>query len=273
MPKARLTVIDDFRSGDFKNLAGYRGDFVAQNLATLDWQQQFGDEKFDAIFHLASITDTTLHDQFVQVHDNVESFRRLLNFAKPNRTRVVYASSATTYGAASAASTETNGAAPANVYAFSKAIMDNLAQPRRAGVEGLDHHRPALLQRLRPARSAQRRAGQHGLSSLAPDEGRAASAHFQARRAAARFRLREGHRGGQHPRARGEAERNLQSRFRPRALVQRAHRCPEPLARHRLQAGLHREPARALSEFYPGRSDQRPRRIGLSNRSSPSKRV
>ena len=84
-PDARLTVIDDFRSGDFKNLRGYRGDFVAQNLATLDWQEQFGDEKFDAIFHLASITDTTLHDQFVQVHDNVESFRRLLNFAKPNQ--------------------------------------------------------------------------------------------------------------------------------------------------------------------------------------------
>jgi ADP-L-glycero-D-manno-heptose 6-epimerase len=127
MPKARLTLIDDFRSGDFNNLAGYRGDFVAQNLATLDWRQQFGDEKFDAIFHLASITDTTLHDQFVQVHDNVESFRRLLNFAKLNRTRVVYASSAATYGAASTASAEANGAAPANVYAFSKAIMDNLA--------------------------------------------------------------------------------------------------------------------------------------------------
>ncbi|HWM26635.1 MAG TPA: ADP-glyceromanno-heptose 6-epimerase [Chthoniobacterales bacterium] len=127
MPEARLTVIDDFRSGDFKNLAGYRGDFVAQNLAALDWRQQFGDEKFDAIFHLASITDTTLHDQFVQVHDNVESFRRLLDFAKPHQTRVVYASSASIYGAASTASTETSGAAPANVYAFSKAIMDNLA--------------------------------------------------------------------------------------------------------------------------------------------------
>ena len=136
MPQARLTVIDDFRSGDFKNLAGYTGDFVAQNLATLDWQQQFGDEKFDAIFHLASITDTTLHDQFVQVHDNVESFRRLLSFAKANRTRVIYASSAATYGAASAASVETNGAAPANVYAFSKAIMDNLA--RRATSESQD---------------------------------------------------------------------------------------------------------------------------------------
>ena len=136
LPQARLTVIDDFRSGDFKNLAGYAGDFVAHNLATLDWQQQFGDEQFDAIFHLASITDTTLHDQFVQVHDNVESFRRLLNFARPNRTRVIYASSAATYGAASRASLETNGAAPANIYAFSKAIMDNLAN--RAACESQD---------------------------------------------------------------------------------------------------------------------------------------
>ena len=38
-----VTVIDDFRSGDFKNLAGYRGDFVAENLATFDWREKFGD--------------------------------------------------------------------------------------------------------------------------------------------------------------------------------------------------------------------------------------
>jgi ADP-L-glycero-D-manno-heptose 6-epimerase len=131
-PQAKLTVIDDFRSGDFKNLAGYRGDFVAQNLATLDWREQFGDEKFDAIFHLASITDTTLHDQFVQVHDNVESFRRILNFARPTKTRIIYASSASTYGPASEASVESNGAAPANIYAFSKTIMDNIAMREAA---------------------------------------------------------------------------------------------------------------------------------------------
>jgi ADP-L-glycero-D-manno-heptose 6-epimerase len=65
-PDARLTVIDDFRSGNFKNLAGYRGDFVAQNLATLDWVKQFGDEKVDAIFTCV-ITDTANHDQFEQV--------------------------------------------------------------------------------------------------------------------------------------------------------------------------------------------------------------
>src|SRR5881296_623087 len=126
-PDALMTLIDDFRSGDFKNLAGYRGDFVAQNLATLDWREQFADQKFDAIFHLASITDTTNHDQFEQVHDNVESFRRILNFARSTKTRVIYASSAATYGPATEASMESNGAAPANVYAFSKVIMDNIA--------------------------------------------------------------------------------------------------------------------------------------------------
>jgi len=135
-PDARLTVIDDFRSGNFKNLAGYRGDFLAQNLAVLDWEEQFGKEKFDTIFHLASITDTTNHDQFEQVRDNVESFRRILNFARATKTRIIYASSAATYGPATEASVESNGAAPANVYAFSKVIMDNIA--RRAAAESPD---------------------------------------------------------------------------------------------------------------------------------------
>src|SRR5438876_1190638 len=135
-PDACLTVIDDFRSGNFKNLAGYRGDFMARNLATLDWRENFGDESFDAIFHLASITDTTLHDQFVQVHDNVESFRRILNFARPAGTRIIYASSAATYGPATGASVESNGAAPANIYAFSKVMMDNIA--RGAAAESPD---------------------------------------------------------------------------------------------------------------------------------------
>lgn len=130
LPDASLTVIDDFRSGDFKNVAGYRGDVIAADLAKFDWRERFGDEKFDAIFHMASITDTTLHDQFAQVHDNVESFRRLLDFAQPTHTRVIYASSGSTYGATSEPSSESSDAAPANVYAFSKVIMDNIALRR-----------------------------------------------------------------------------------------------------------------------------------------------
>src|SRR5213075_2061468 len=43
------------------------------------------------------------------------------------KTRIIYASSAATYGVATEVSVESNGAAPANIYAFSKVIMDNLA--------------------------------------------------------------------------------------------------------------------------------------------------
>lgn len=127
-PDARLVVVDDFRSGNFTNLEGYRGDFVAADVSRLDWQAQFKDQAFDVIFHEASITDTTVHDQFLQVRDNVESFRRLLEFAAPSHTPVVYASSAATYGIASARMSEDQPPAPANVYAFSKVQLDNLAR-------------------------------------------------------------------------------------------------------------------------------------------------
>ncbi len=129
-PSARIVVIDDFRSGDFKNLQGYRGDFVAADVSRLDWNAQFGDRSFDAIFHEASITDTTVHDQFLQAHDNIEGFRRLLEFASLHQTPIVYASSAATYGIGAGAMKEDQPAAPANIYAFSKVQLDNLAREK-----------------------------------------------------------------------------------------------------------------------------------------------
>jgi ADP-L-glycero-D-manno-heptose 6-epimerase len=126
-PEAALVVVDDFRSGDFRNLQGYQGDFLGADISRLDWQAQFKDAAFDAIFHEASITDTTVHDQLLQVHDNVEGFRRLLHFAEASRTPVVYASSAATYGIGGSRMKEDQAPAPANVYAFSKRQLDNLA--------------------------------------------------------------------------------------------------------------------------------------------------
>ena len=128
-PKAWIVVMDDFRSGNFKNLIGFRGDVVAANIACLDIKTHFGKERFDAIFHEASITDTTEHNQQLQIHDNAEGFRCILEFAKPTRTPVVYASSAATYGIGSdTVNREDQPPKPANVYAFSKVILDNLAR-------------------------------------------------------------------------------------------------------------------------------------------------
>jgi len=127
-PEARIVVVDDFRSGDFRNLRGFRGDFVTADVSRLDWNAQFKDLVFDAIFHEASITDTTVHDQSLQAHDNIEGFRRLLAFAAPNQTPVVYASSAATYGICSGVQQEDQPPAPANIYAFTKVQLDNLAR-------------------------------------------------------------------------------------------------------------------------------------------------
>jgi ADP-L-glycero-D-manno-heptose 6-epimerase len=127
-PEAELTVIDDFRSGSFKNLEGFKGDVIAGDLAALDLKHYFGRNKPDLIFHLASITDTTDHHQFRQVHDNVESWRNLLDYAAGRKTRLVYASSAATYGIAAGLNKVDQEPKPANVYAFSKVQLDNLAR-------------------------------------------------------------------------------------------------------------------------------------------------
>jgi ADP-L-glycero-D-manno-heptose 6-epimerase len=127
-PDAALTVVDDFRSGHFKNLEGFKGDVIAGDLAQLDLKHHFSGRKVDLVFHLASITDTTDHNQFRQVHDNVESWRNLLTYFEGRKTRLVYASSAATYGIAAGINKVDQEPKPANVYAFSKVQLDNLAR-------------------------------------------------------------------------------------------------------------------------------------------------
>ncbi len=127
-PNSRIIVLDDFRSGDFQNLRGFRGDFIAGDISRADWASRLRGHAFDAIFHEASITDTTEHNQLLQCHDNIEGFRRVLEFAAPNRIPIVYATSAATYGIASGIQSEEQGLLPANVYAFTKVQLENLAR-------------------------------------------------------------------------------------------------------------------------------------------------
>ena len=126
-PEAWIVVMDDFRSGDFRNLEGFRGDFIAGNIAEVDIDKRFQEGAFDAIFHLASITDTTEQDQYRQVHDNVEGFRKLLQWAKSDQTPLVYASSAAVYGKTETVMGERCTPSPQNAYAFSKIQLDHLS--------------------------------------------------------------------------------------------------------------------------------------------------
>ncbi len=121
-----VTVLDDFqKNGNFKNLIGFKGDVIAADL----FQFLPTDMYFDAIFHEAAITDTTVMDQKEMMEQNVEAFKGLLNFAAENGIKkVVYASSAATYGNGPVPNVETQPTHPENVYGFSKAIMDNVAR-------------------------------------------------------------------------------------------------------------------------------------------------
>lgn len=127
-PDAKISIIDDFRNTSFKTLEGFGGDVIAADLSTLKLKHYFKADEVDAVFHLASITDTTEHDQYLQVHDNVESWRNLLQFFAGQKTRLVYASSAATYGIASGINKIDQQQQPANIYAFSKVLLENLAR-------------------------------------------------------------------------------------------------------------------------------------------------
>jgi ADP-L-glycero-D-manno-heptose 6-epimerase len=123
-----VVVVDDFSSGHFKNLIDFDGEVIAADLVDAKaWSGRVG--AVDAIFHQAAITDTTVTDQKRMMEVNVEAFRNLLTFAEEAGVkRIVYASSAGTYGAGKIPMTETDATEPMNVYGFSKKVMEATAR-------------------------------------------------------------------------------------------------------------------------------------------------
>ena len=126
----QVVALDDFSSASFLNLKDFTGDILTCELFT-QWSMLEPQPPFDVIFHQASITDTTVHDQRRMMQNNVEAFRQLLNLAVRWGSRVVWASSCSIYGQGPVPMKESQPADPLNVYAFSKMIMENLAAEYR----------------------------------------------------------------------------------------------------------------------------------------------
>ncbi len=122
--KHDVTILDDFSNGLEANLQGFRGsvirnDIRAWNPAKLD---------FDAIFHQAAITDTTLYDEKLMLAVNTVAFERLLKLAVKNEVPFIYASSAAVYGNAPSPQKEGVHEQPLNVYGVSKLKCDRIAR-------------------------------------------------------------------------------------------------------------------------------------------------
>ena len=139
-PDARLLVIDDLRTGTFANLCddspdgwSYGGQLVARSLGSLNLDDLVDQFDPQIIFHEASITDTTIIDEARMVVENVEPFKKLLEIAVARGLKLVWASSAATYGRlANGATAERrpfrleDAGHPANAYGISKLLMENL---------------------------------------------------------------------------------------------------------------------------------------------------
>ncbi len=151
-PGADILVVDDFRLGTFVNLSSegpggwsFRGRVIAGALHEMDLDALIDGFEPEVVFHEASITDTTVMDEAAMIRDNVHPFEDLLHICVERQIKLIWASSAATYG------TEANGAMreqrpfelpdagrPANVYGFSKWVMENAA--RRTLAEHPDAH-------------------------------------------------------------------------------------------------------------------------------------
>lgn len=139
-PKAKVVVLDSFRSGEklsngnlksfghFKNLLGFSGEVISGDINDKKLLKRLETEyDFDYIFHEAAISDTTAQEQDLMIKTNVNAYKDLLELALKHSAHMVYASSAATYG--DAPSPQTVGCeAPQNVYGFSKLMMDNISK-------------------------------------------------------------------------------------------------------------------------------------------------
>jgi ADP-L-glycero-D-manno-heptose 6-epimerase len=121
-----VVALDDFSSATWTNLIDFQGDVVTCDVSDdVSVLQRL--DACDVIFHEGSITDTTVMDQRKMMHNNVEGFRNLLDQAIRWGSRVVWASSAATYGRGPSPNKESQAPAPLNVYGYSKLAMEHLA--------------------------------------------------------------------------------------------------------------------------------------------------
>jgi len=87
---------------------------------------EFG--KIDAVFHEGACSDTMEHDGRYMLDNNYRASKDLLDACLAQGTRLLYASSAATYGASSAFAEEPANERPLNVYGYSKLLFDQIVR-------------------------------------------------------------------------------------------------------------------------------------------------
>ncbi|MCK4277685.1 MAG: ADP-glyceromanno-heptose 6-epimerase [Desulfurellaceae bacterium] len=121
---AQVYVVDNFISANLDNLKRFKGEVIKLDVSK---EEINIGKKMDVVFHEASNTDTTFKDDKEMLRNNVDGFKKIMEFCRKNNTKLVYATSAGVYGKGEVPMKEEQGAKPLNAYAFSKYMMDLIA--------------------------------------------------------------------------------------------------------------------------------------------------
>lgn len=139
-PEYNITIFDKFNSrerretgnfkylGDYKNLIGLKAKIIVGDLADEIDIFNLLKNKFDIIFHQGAISDTTVLNQDEVLATNTISFNFFVNYCLANNCKLIYASSAGTYGNSESPNQVEFGEIPENVYGYSKLQMDEITR-------------------------------------------------------------------------------------------------------------------------------------------------
>jgi ADP-L-glycero-D-manno-heptose 6-epimerase len=135
-PEYTITIFDKFNTrerrengnfkyfGDYKNLVGLNAEIKTGDLNNVNDIKLLLQNQYDIIFHQGAISDTTVLNQAEVIRTNSDSFDLFLDYCLKYYCKLIYASSAGTYGNTNAPNIVGSGEKPENVYGFSKLLMD-----------------------------------------------------------------------------------------------------------------------------------------------------
>ncbi|NUZ07103.1 ADP-glyceromanno-heptose 6-epimerase [Piscinibacter koreensis] len=124
-----VIAVDELTDGTkYRNLLGARISdyFDRSEFYTRFRHGDFG--RVDVVLHQGACSDTMVHDGRYMLDVNYRCSKDLLDACQARGTRLLYASSAATYGGSAAFREEPEFERPLNVYGWSKLLFDNVVR-------------------------------------------------------------------------------------------------------------------------------------------------
>lgn len=124
-----VIAVDNLTNGaKYRNLLGTR---ISDYFDKTDFYARFARGEFgqvEAVLHEGACSDTMQHDGRYMLDTNYRCSKDLLDACQRQGTRLLYASSAATYGGSASFREEPAFEQPLNVYGYSKLLFDNVVR-------------------------------------------------------------------------------------------------------------------------------------------------